>query len=95
MMRQLQVKRAVTEPWPQLGASTTGLLCALMLRSTSHSASLVLKQKVLPLLPRFMNILFQLNPLVGIDLLQLPRSTQGSAYILVCVDHFSRFVVLA
>ncbi len=32
---------------------------------------------------------------VGIDLLQLPRSTQGSVYILVCVDHFSRFVVLA
>ncbi len=31
----------------------------------------------------------------GIDLLQLPRSTQGSVYILVCVDHFSRFVVLA
>ncbi len=32
---------------------------------------------------------------VGIDLLQLPRSVQGSVYILVCVDHFSRFVVLA
>ncbi len=32
---------------------------------------------------------------VGIELLQLPRSTQGSVYILVCVDHFSRFVVLA
>ncbi len=32
---------------------------------------------------------------VGIDLLQLPCSTQGSVYILVCVDHFSRFVVLA
>ncbi len=32
---------------------------------------------------------------VGIDLLQLPRSTQGSVYILLCVDHFSRFVVLA
>ncbi len=29
---------------------------------------------------------------VGIDLLQLPHSTQGSVYIL---DHFSRFVVLA
>ncbi len=32
---------------------------------------------------------------VGIDHLQLPRSTQGSVYILVCVDHFSGFVVLA
>ncbi len=31
----------------------------------------------------------------GVDLLLLPRSTQGSVYILVCVDHFSRFVVLA
>ncbi len=27
---------------------------------------------------------------VGIDLLQLPRSTQGSVYILVCVDYFNR-----
>ncbi len=33
--------------------------------------------------------------MVGIDLLQLPRSAQGSVYILVCVDHFSSFVVLA
>ncbi len=32
---------------------------------------------------------------VGIDLLQLPRSTQGSVYILVCADHFHNFVVLA
>ncbi len=32
---------------------------------------------------------------IGIDLLQLPRSLQGSTYVLVCVDHFSRFVVLA
>ncbi len=32
---------------------------------------------------------------VGIDLLQLPRSTQGSVFIFVCADHFSRFVVLA
>ncbi len=32
---------------------------------------------------------------VGIDPLQLPRSTQGSVYILVFVDHFSRLVVLA
>ncbi len=33
--------------------------------------------------------------MVGIDFLQLSRSTQGSVYILVCVDHFSSFVVLA
>ncbi len=33
--------------------------------------------------------------MVGIDLLQLPRSTQVSVYILVGVDHFSRFVVVA
>ena len=32
---------------------------------------------------------------VAIDLLQLPASHQGSRYLLVCVDHFSRMVVLA
>ena len=32
---------------------------------------------------------------VAIDLLQLPASRQGSKYLLVCVDHFSRYVVLA
>ncbi len=32
---------------------------------------------------------------VSIDLLQLPKSHQGSQYLLVCVDHFSRYVVLA
>ncbi len=32
---------------------------------------------------------------VGIDLLQLPHSIQGSIYVLVCIDHFSRFTVLA
>ncbi len=32
---------------------------------------------------------------VAMDLLQLPASHQGSRYLLVCVDHFSRFVVLA
>ena len=32
---------------------------------------------------------------VSIDLLQLPKSHQGSQFLLVCVDHFSRYVVLA
>ena len=32
---------------------------------------------------------------VGIDLLQLPPSRQGSKYLLVSLDHFSRYVVLA
>ncbi len=35
------------------------------------------------------------SDVVGFHLLQLPRSSQGSGYILVCVDHFSRFVVIA
>ncbi len=30
---------------------------------------------------------------VAMDLLQLPKSLQGSQYLLVCVDHFSRCVV--
>ncbi len=34
------------------------------------------------------------SDVVGINLLQAPRSTKGSVYILLCVDHFSRFVVL-
>ncbi len=32
---------------------------------------------------------------VAIDFLQLPASHEGSKYLLVCVDHFSRYVVLA
>ncbi len=32
---------------------------------------------------------------VSIDLLQFPASYQGSKYLLVCVDHLSRYVVLA
>ena len=32
---------------------------------------------------------------VGIDILQLPASHQGSKYLMVCVDHFSRYIVLA
>ena len=32
---------------------------------------------------------------VGIDTLQLMPSYQGSKYLLVCVDHFSRYVVMA
>ncbi len=31
--------------------------------------------------------------IVSIDLLQLPRSQNGSQYLLVCLDNFSRFVV--
>ncbi len=30
---------------------------------------------------------------VSIDLLQLPASHQGSKYLLVCVDHLSRYIV--
>ncbi len=33
--------------------------------------------------------------IVSIDLLQLPASNHGSQYLLVCVDHLSRYVVLA
>ncbi len=32
---------------------------------------------------------------VGLDFFQLPRNSQGSGYILVCVNHFSWFDVLA
>ncbi len=31
---------------------------------------------------------------VGIDPMQLPHSNQRSLHVLVCVDHFSRFLVL-
>ncbi len=31
---------------------------------------------------------------VGINVLQVPRSVPGSIYVLICVDHFSRFTVL-
>ncbi len=33
--------------------------------------------------------------LASIDLVQLPASHQGSIYLLVCVDHLPRYVVLA
>ncbi|MPC58710.1 Transposon Tf2-8 polyprotein [Portunus trituberculatus] len=33
--------------------------------------------------------------LVSMDLLQLPKCCQGSQYLLVCVVHFSRFVILS
>ncbi len=51
---------------------------------------------VLPLLPPILEYPLLVGPfdVVGIDLLQLPRSTQCSVYILVCVDHVSHFVVL-
>ncbi len=32
---------------------------------------------------------------ISIDLLQLPQSHHGSRYLLVCVDHLTRLVVLA
>ncbi len=83
-MHLRQVTLVVTELWQQLGASITGLLCALILRSMCHVASPAPRQKVL----------LQRLPFWSI-LLQIPRSFQGSGYILVCVDHSSRFVVLA
>ncbi len=40
---------------------------------------------------------FHAGPLyvVGIDVFQQPWRHQGFSYVLVCVDHFSRFTVLA
>ncbi len=35
------------------------------------------------------------SDVIGIDLLQLPRSIQGSIYVLVCFDYSSRFTFLA
>ncbi len=32
---------------------------------------------------------------IDMDLLQLTHSHQGSSYVLVCADHYSRFVILA
>ncbi len=51
-------------------------------------------------MPRPAPILEYLPPnrpwdVVNIDLLQLPASYQGFKYLLVCVDHLSRYVVLA
>ncbi len=96
MICHLQVTLAVTEPWPQLGARTTGLLFALMLRSTSHCLSCA-QTKGTTSTALILEYPLPAGPfdVVGIDLLKLPRSTQGSVYILVCVDHLSRFVVLA
>ncbi len=64
---------------------------------TSHSVFLVLKQKIRSLLHLVLEYSLPAVPfdVVGVDLIQLPRSRKGSVYILVCVDHFSRFVVLA
>ncbi len=33
--------------------------------------------------------------IVSIDLLQLPQSQYGSKYLLVCINHCTRYVVLA
>ncbi len=33
--------------------------------------------------------------IVSIDLLQLPQSQYGSRYLLVCINHLTRYVVLA
>ncbi len=77
----------------QLGASITGILCALTLRSMFHVASPAPRQKILlPRLP-FRSIRFQQDPLTLLVLTSC--NSQGSGYILVCVDHFNRFVVLA
>ncbi len=97
MTRHWQVTPVVTEPWLQLGASTTGLPCALTPRSIPHVASNAPRQKGTTSTAPILEYPLPAGPfdVVGLDLLQFRRSTQGSGYILVCVDHFSRFVVLA
>ncbi len=67
-----------------------------MLISTSHSASRAQTKGTTSTAP-ILEYPLPAGPfdVVGIDLLQLPRSTQGSVYILVSVEHFSRFLVLA
>ncbi len=98
MMRLRQITLVVTEPWQQLGASTyywptmridieKHVSCCLSCAQTKGTTTAAPIQEYSVLAGPF--------DVVGLDLLQLLRSSQGSGYILVCVDHFSRFVDLA
>ncbi len=94
MMSLRQVTLVVTEPWFGVGYWPTMRIdiekyvsrCLSCANTKGTTTTAPILENPLPAGP------FEV---VGLDLLQLPRSSQGSGFILVCDDHFSRFVVLA